>query len=162
MTRDFNVGNEMYLTVKEDIYGRKRLYTYNSYGNDFHPIELEHSHLRLLVSVMDMALAANPLVNPLMDDYVDDEQGLLASVLQREHAVIRETSRQLETLDRERKDTYARLRQAEKAQREQRLQEERRERKRQQERAQWQREREQWEREREQWQAAQQEADGEG
>ena len=162
MTKDFNIGDEMYLTVEEDIYGRRQLYAYKRYGSDFHPIRFEHRHLRLLVALMDMALAANPLVNPLEDDSVDDQQRNLASVIRREHAVIRETRRQLEDLHQERKATHARQRQEEEASLAQRRREEEREHERRVERAQWQRDREQWQRERAQWQAAQQEVDDEG
>ena len=153
MTRDFNIGSPMCLTVEEDFYGSKRLYTHASYG-DYHPIEFDHRHLRLLVAVMDMALAANPLVNPLEMLNVNDEHQSLASVLRREHTVIHHTAKQLEDLHQEHKDTLARLRKEEEKS-EQRFKEA------QWERA-WQREREQWARERAQWQAAQQEADHEG
>ncbi len=152
MQWDFDLGRRMYLAVEEDTYGKKHLFACAKHGT-YHPIVFEHQHLRLLLSVMDMALAANPRVNPLEDRGGDrDPLNLdLSHILRQEHEVIRETIKKLDDLEYQRRHSHKSHREHQARSRAEQEREREREAERQAELAQWQADREQWERDRAEW-----------
>lgn len=169
MARKFNIRQEMYLTVEEDIYGSKQLYAHTSYGGDLHPIEFGPGEMRLLLDIMEMALAATPAVHRLGASQPDSEPDFLNDLIRNEHEIIRHANRLLAGIQDDRKRMLKRRREKEEQRREEQRLETEREIARQAElnrwreqRALWQQEREQWEADRAQWQAAQPAADAEG